>query len=111
MSGDTHETRQSPTAAQRSTAGTATVARLRLVARPRTATVSVDDARLVAVLRRTTTLPVPCTVLDPFAGSGTTCLVARHHGRHSIGIELNETTCEIAADRLSQLSLLSEGAL
>jgi DNA modification methylase len=51
--------------------------------------------------------PVPCTVLDPFAGSGTTMLVARHHGRHSIGIELNEQYLEIAAKRLQQLSLLA----
>ena len=51
--------------------------------------------------------PVPCTVLDPFAGSGTTCLVARNHGRHSIGIELNETYLEIARTRLQQLSLLA----
>jgi DNA modification methylase len=46
-------------------------------------------------------------VLDPFAGSGTTCLVARNHGRHSIGIELNEQYLEIAAKRLQQLSLLA----
>jgi DNA modification methylase len=51
--------------------------------------------------------PVPCTVLDPFAGSATTMLVARNHGRHSIGIELNETYLEIAAKRLQQLSLLA----
>jgi DNA modification methylase len=49
--------------------------------------------------------PVPCTVLDPFAGSATTNLVARNHGRHSIGIELNEQYLEIAAKRLQQLSL------
>jgi hypothetical protein len=54
--------------------------------------------------------PIPCTVLDPFAGSGTTMLVARNHGRHSIGIELNEDYCRIAADRLSQLSLLTGDA-
>jgi DNA modification methylase len=51
--------------------------------------------------------PVPCTVLDPFAGSATTMLVARNHGRHSIGIELNEDYLQIAAKRLQQLSLFS----
>jgi DNA modification methylase len=50
---------------------------------------------------------IPCTVLDPFAGSATTMLVARNHGRHSIGIELNEEYLRIAAKRLQQLSLLS----
>jgi DNA modification methylase len=33
--------------------------------------------------------PVPCTVLDPFAGSGTTLLVARQLGRHSVGLDLS----------------------
>ncbi len=50
------------------------------------------------------------TVLDPFMGSGTTALVARKHGRHSIGIELNADYCELAARRLSQLSLLAGDA-
>ena len=50
---------------------------------------------------------VPCTVLDPFGGSGTTALVARKHGRHSVLVELNETYCALAASRLSQLSLLT----
>ena len=34
-------------------------------------------------------------------------LVARNHGRHSIGIELNQQYLEIAAKRLQQLSLLA----
>ena len=34
--------------------------------------------------------PVPCTVLDPFAGSGTTLLVACRMGRRGLGIEMSE---------------------
>jgi site-specific DNA-methyltransferase (cytosine-N4-specific) len=48
------------------------------------------------------------TILDPFMGSGTTALVARKHGRRSIGIELNLEYADLAARRLSQLSLLAE---
>jgi hypothetical protein len=31
--------------------------------------------------------PIPCTVLDPFAGAGTTLLVADRLQRSAIGIE------------------------
>lgn len=34
---------------------------------------------------------VPCTVLDPFIGSGTTSCVSLIHGRRSVGIDLSET--------------------
>jgi len=39
-------------------------------------------------------------VLDPFAGAGTTGLVAQKLGRHSILIELNREYCEIIKKRL-----------
>jgi DNA modification methylase len=56
---------------------------------------------------RLTQAPIPCTVLDPFLGSGTTAYVARQHGRRSIGIELAESYCALAARRLQQQSLFA----
>lgn len=45
---------------------------------------------------------VPCVVLDPFAGSGTTLAVARRLERRSVGIELNPVYAEIARKRVGQ---------
>ncbi|TAL12423.1 MAG: site-specific DNA-methyltransferase [Chloroflexota bacterium] len=50
--------------------------------------------------------PEAGTVLDPFAGSGTTLQVARDLGRHSIGIELNPEYVKLDEARLAQRALL-----
>ena len=42
-------------------------------------------------------------ILDPFAGSGTTCLVAARDGRHYIGYEINQDYVALAQDRLAAL--------
>jgi DNA modification methylase len=39
-------------------------------------------------------------VLDPFCGSGTTCVVAKRLGRNYIGIDISKEYCEIAEKRL-----------
>lgn len=43
---------------------------------------------------------VPCAVLDPFFGAGTTGLVANRLGRDAIGIELNPTYAQMARERI-----------
>jgi hypothetical protein len=42
----------------------------------------------------------PCTILDPFLGSGTTALVADRLQRHCIGIDLSTTYADLARNRL-----------
>jgi DNA modification methylase len=52
---------------------------------------------------------MPCTVLDPFAGSGTTLQVACHHGRNGVGIELNPDYIELAKARIMQPLKVKKG--
>lgn len=47
-------------------------------------------------------MPADGIVLDPFAGTGTILRAAKDLGIRSVGIEIEEKTCEIAANRLRQ---------
>lgn len=52
--------------------------------------------------------PVPCVVLDPFAGSGTVPCVAHRLGRIGIGVELNPDYSKNAEARLSRVIPVTE---
>ena len=47
-------------------------------------------------------------ILDPFMGSGTTCLAAKHLGRKYIGFEINQKYYNIAVDRLNGINQKGE---
>lgn len=55
--------------------------------------------------------PVPCIVLDPFMGSGTTAKVARDLNRSSIGCELNPDYIQIYRKVLEVDSCLDNGVV
>jgi hypothetical protein len=60
-----------------------------------------------------TTLPArPGVCLDPFAGSGTTLLVARALGRHAVGVEASPVYTRLSRERLGLAALQAweEGA-
>jgi site-specific DNA-methyltransferase (adenine-specific) len=48
------------------------------------------------------------TVLDPFAGSGTTLLAAWETGRKAIGVEISEEYCRLAEARLRKAGLFDD---
>ena len=45
-------------------------------------------------------------VLDPFNGSGTTCVASKQTGRTYIGVDLSSEYCQIAEERLAQTDAL-----
>lgn len=54
--------------------------------------------------------PIPCTVLDPFAGTSTTLRVADDLGRHAVGYELNAAYLPIGAERTAQQGLFANAS-
>lgn len=48
---------------------------------------------------------VPCVVLDPFLGSGTTAMVAQELGRRWVGVELNPAFVRLVEQRTAQSAL------
>lgn len=63
---------------------------------------TVKPLSLLEYLCKLTQSPSDGVLLDLFAGSGSTLLAAQRTGRRAIGIELEESHCEIAAKRLEQ---------
>jgi len=63
---------------------------------------TVKPVKLMRYLVRLVT-PLGGTVLDPFAGSGTTLLAAEMEGFRALGAELNSEYCEIAYKRYKEM--------
>jgi hypothetical protein len=56
-----------------------------------------------AILATYLSKQIKAIVLDPYLGSGTTCIAAKQLGLKSIGIEVSEPYCQIAINRLQEV--------
>lgn len=62
---------------------------------------TVKPLRLIRLLIQMVTPPEPPhVILDPFCGTGTTCVAAKELGFHYVGIDKSNRYCQIARDRL-----------
>ncbi|MDA4131505.1 MAG: site-specific DNA-methyltransferase [Thaumarchaeota archaeon] len=50
-------------------------------------------------------------VLDPFVGSGSTCIAATQHGRNAVGIDVKKSYLDVALKRLRSNKILLNGKL
>jgi site-specific DNA-methyltransferase (adenine-specific) len=50
--------------------------------------------------RLVTVAPTGGLVVDPFVGSGSTCIAALRQGRRVIGVEINREWAELARERV-----------
>lgn len=64
---------------------------------------TIKPLRLLEYLCILTKTPTGGIILDPFAGSGTTCMAAKKVGRDFIGIEKEEEYCAIARARIAAI--------
>jgi site-specific DNA-methyltransferase (adenine-specific) len=48
-------------------------------------------------------------ILDPFMGSGTTCVAAKENGRHYVGFDISPEYCQIAKERLANVAARETG--
>jgi hypothetical protein len=81
------------------------------LARAEGGTYAVNTAGWAASCAHADLTPVPCVVLDPFSGAGTTGLAANRLGRNYVGIELSPEYIALTHARLRDESpMLLAGA-
>lgn len=66
---------------------------------------TVKPIKLLEYLLKLIAPPKNALILDPFVGSGTTCIAAKKLGLECIGIEISEEYCEIARKREESVQL------